>query len=316
MSEATKLSESFADHCGSPHQQIALKQSDINGLKNRLMITSDPDHAHYGQHLTADQVDSFVRPAETTVEAVKAWFAEHGLGEQHVQFSAAQDWAVSTIGLLFFTIHCFYSLSACLLKWPITCSTPNTVTTLRITRTLFSVSTLTRCLCTYMSSEYSSVEQLICANLMSSIDTIQPTTYFSTLKPLDTPKPFTPADFSELADGAALQGISLFANNNGGGKRPTFPSDDFYCNQTISVQCLRDLYGTSEYTANPDNGNRLGITAYLEEVANRKDLQTFLSAQRPEAEGTTFTEYLVNGGLNPQFNDAANSSGTMYVSSS
>ena len=91
----------FADRCGSPHQQIALKQSDMNGLKNRLMITSDPDHAHYGQHLTADQVDSFIRPAETTVEAVKAWFAEHGLGEQHVQFSSAQDWAVSTIGLPF-----------------------------------------------------------------------------------------------------------------------------------------------------------------------------------------------------------------------
>lgn len=129
---------------------------------------------------------------------------------------------------------------------------------------------------------------------------------------MDTPKPFTPADFSELADGAALQGISLFSNNNGP-KRPEFPSDDFYCNQTISVQCLRDLYGTADYTANPDNGNRLGITAYLEEVANREDLQTFLSAQRPEAAGTTFTEYLVNGGLNPQFNDAANSSGTMYV---
>ena len=85
----------LADLCGSPHQQIALKQGDMDGLKNRLMITSDPDHAHYGQHLTSEEAHAFVRPADATVQAVKAWFTEHGLGDHHVQFSDAQDWAVS-----------------------------------------------------------------------------------------------------------------------------------------------------------------------------------------------------------------------------
>lgn len=74
----------------------------MDGLKNRLMITSDPDHAHYGQHLTAEEAHAFVRPADATVQAVKAWFTEHGLEDHHVQFSEAQDWAVSpSIDLLF-----------------------------------------------------------------------------------------------------------------------------------------------------------------------------------------------------------------------
>ena len=45
---------------------------------------------------------------------------------------------------------------------------------------------------------------------------------------------------------------------------------------TVSVECIRDLYRTSGYTANPKNGNKLGLTGYLEEVANREDLQTYL----------------------------------------
>ena len=45
-------------------------------------------------------------------------------------------------------------------------------------------------------------------------------------------------------------------------------------------------------------------------VQNKQDLQTFLAYERPEAVGTYFTQYLVNGGTNNQTNDALSSSGT------
>lgn len=98
------------------------------------------------------------------------------------------------------------------------------------------------------------------------IDTIQPTTYFSGLNAMRaTNKPL----FENAADGKSALANSFLSNYNG----PKDPYTlQFYCNQTVSVDCIRELYQTSNYTATRED-NKLGITGYLEEDANREDLK-------------------------------------------
>lgn len=79
-----------------------------------------------------------------------------------------------------------------------------------------------------------------------------------------TNKPY----FENAADGTSA--LARFSTNTNGPKDPY--TLQFYCNQTVSVECIRELYQTSNYTATQED-NTLGITAYLEEVANREDLK-------------------------------------------
>ncbi|KAK7470306.1 hypothetical protein VKT23_001737 [Stygiomarasmius scandens] len=77
------------------------------------------------------------------------------------------------------------------------------------------------------------------------------------------------------------------------------------CNSTITISCLQQLYNVGNHTASADVGNSVGITGYLEQFANRDDLQTFYADQRPDAVGSTFNFFSVNGGLNNQSADEA-----------
>jgi len=68
----------------------------------------------------------------------------------------------------------------------------------------------------------------------------------------------------------------------------------------ITPSCLRALYNTAGYIPKATHKNKLGVAGYLDQFANRADLQTFLATFRQDAEGTNFTTTLVNGGLDDQ----------------
>ncbi|KAG2367593.1 peptidase S8/S53 domain-containing protein [Suillus spraguei] len=71
------------------------------------------------------------------------------------------------------------------------------------------------------------------------------------------------------------------------------------CNSMITLSCLRQLYNAENYTTH-ENNNTLGITAYIGQYANNKDLQQFYQAQNPSAYGSNYTLISINGGKNDQ----------------
>ena len=70
---------------------------------------------------------------------------------------------------------------------------------------------------------------------------------------------------------------------------------DASCNQTITITCIQQLYNAVGFKPSAKNGNKIGITGYLEQFANIEDLQTFFAEQRPDALNSTFETVLING---------------------
>lgn len=70
---------------------------------------------------------------------------------------------------------------------------------------------------------------------------------------------------------------------------------DASCNGTITITCLLELYNAVGYNASAHSGNHIGITGYLEQFANKQDLQTFFADQRPQAVGSSFNTIFING---------------------
>jgi tripeptidyl-peptidase-1 len=122
------------------------------------------------------------------------------------------------------------------------------------------------------------------SNLHEHIDVIQPTTIFSRVKGAESTIIFVddePAS-KELANAQPIvdpvSGVTV----------------DPSCNTTITISCLQQLYNFVGYKPS-SKGNSIGITGYLEEFANLQDLQSFYSDQRPDALGTSFKYFSVNG---------------------
>ncbi|KAG1833678.1 peptidase S8/S53 domain-containing protein [Suillus subalutaceus] len=80
---------------------------------------------------------------------------------------------------------------------------------------------------------------------------------------------------------------------------------DASCNYTITLSCLRQLYNAERYKTTATNCNKLGITGFIGQYANNKDLQQFYQDQNPSAYGSKYTLVSINGGKDNQSYDAA-----------
>jgi tripeptidyl-peptidase I len=69
---------------------IGLKQRNEGVIEQHLLEVSDPNHARYGEHLTADEVNSIVAPADESIDLVHEWLLEHGV--TNFGYSPAKDW--------------------------------------------------------------------------------------------------------------------------------------------------------------------------------------------------------------------------------
>ena len=117
-------------------------------------------------------------------------------------------------------------------------------------------------------------------HLHAHVELIQPTTMFGTFKKLkSTIHSVSEADASSPAPSASqhiedpVTGVTVDAS----------------CNTTITVTCLKEIYNAVGYTASSNVGNSIAITGYLEENANRADLQTFFEDQVPAAAAVNST---------------------------
>ncbi|KAH7923660.1 subtilisin-like protein [Leucogyrophana mollusca] len=126
-------------------------------------------------------------------------------------------------------------------------------------------------------------------NLHGHVDFIQPTTMFARFKAFKSTL--------HWSGQAELVPASL---GNGTITGPAGNQVDASCNSTITLTCLRQLYNALNYTTSATNGNKLGLTGYLNQYANLDDLQQFYLTQNPAALGSNFTFVSVHGGTNNQ----------------
>ena len=117
-------------------------------------------------------------------------------------------------------------------------------------------------------------------DLRPYISMIQPTTRFGQARP----------HFDSI-----IKGEVQYPNSS-----VTYNTSD--CNSHVTPSCLRSLYRLGNFSAIPNDGNRLGISGFLEEYAQYDDWSAF-AAQFDSASassGHNFSVELVNGGLNTQ----------------
>ena len=58
---------------------------------------------------------------------------------------------------------------------------------------------------------------------------------------------------------------------------------------------MKQIYNAVGYNTSSTNGNHIGITGYLEQYANKDDLQLFYKDQRPDAVGSSFNFVSIKG---------------------
>jgi tripeptidyl-peptidase-1 len=138
-------------------------------------------------------------------------------------------------------------------------------------------------------------------HLHSHVDLIQPTTMFARFKPEKSDifkvVPLPEIENNEVAKIVdAASGVTVDAS----------------CNQVITITCLQQLYNAVGFTPSQAD-NSIGITGYLEQFANKQDLQSFFKDQRPDAVNSTFKVVSVKGGLNNQTLDEAGDEANLDV---
>ncbi|KAG2343675.1 subtilisin-like protein [Suillus weaverae] len=72
--------------------KIALPQPKFPELEQHLWEVSDPSHARYGAHLSKEEIEALMAPHPETVDVVRKWLALHGLAEENITRSSANDW--------------------------------------------------------------------------------------------------------------------------------------------------------------------------------------------------------------------------------
>lgn len=115
-------------------------------------------------------------------------------------------------------------------------------------------------------------------HLYEYIEVIQPTTLFGRFKPQKSNVVYLGEAAQELEAPQATSSSGVSAS----------------CNLTITVSCLQQIYNTVGYKPTAKN-NSIGITGYLAQFANFKDLESFYAEQVPAAKGSSFKVVSVNG---------------------
>lgn len=72
--------------------KIALPQPKFPELEQHLLEVSDPSHARYGAHLSKQETEALLAPHPETLDVVGKWLALHGLAEEDITRSSANDW--------------------------------------------------------------------------------------------------------------------------------------------------------------------------------------------------------------------------------
>ncbi len=187
----------------------------------------------YGQHLSKEQVAALVAPHADSVSNVEDWLLAHGLDTSSAQRSASGDWITVRV------------------------SVSQAEEMLGTKYNLFRHGKSEDYVIRTMNYSLPSI-------LHEHITVVAPTTYFGTMKSMKATsfvQPDAPTIESDADTAHLLKDPHSLA---------TVPSS---CSSTITPACLRALYNTTTYVPAATNKNILGVAGYLDEFANRADLQ-------------------------------------------
>ncbi|KAG1752361.1 peptidase S8/S53 domain-containing protein [Suillus paluster] len=238
--------------------KIALPQPKFPELEQHLWEISDPSHARYGAHLSKQETEALMAPHPETLDVVSEWLASHGLVEEDVIRSSANDWVT--------------------IRVPVGLAEEMLDTTYHVYKHTQTGESIVR------TTSYSLPEIL-----HEHVDLIQPTTMFARFKAFKSTLRWT----NQVQPAVSSPSVRTITG-------PAGNQVDASCNNTVTISCLRQLYNAVDYSTSATNGNKLGITGYLEEYANNMDLQQFYQLQNPSAQGSNYTFVSIKGGKNNQ----------------
>ncbi|EMD32617.1 hypothetical protein CERSUDRAFT_118652 [Gelatoporia subvermispora B] len=253
-----KVQPAPADHV--IELRIGLPQPNFATLEKHLYEVSDPYHERYGAHLSKEEVDALVAPHPDSIDLVTEWLMSHGISEDSMGLSPAQDWVVIKVpvGLAEKMLNTEYHV------WSHEASNSSLVRTT-----------------TYSLPDY----------LHEHIDLIQPTTLFSTWRGMkSTIHSSQPAKPDTMSSAPPIKVPSASGGEVDASCNTTI---------TVScLKQLYNAVGFTP--AGGKNGNQIAVTGYLEQFANIADLELFYADQVPAAVNTSFEVISVNGGENNQ----------------
>ncbi|KXN92351.1 Tripeptidyl-peptidase sed3 [Leucoagaricus sp. SymC.cos] len=244
------------------HLRIGLPQSNFAELERHLFEISDPFHPRYGQHLSKAEVEALIVPKKASLDLVDGWLASFGLGEDDLTRSSGKDWIVVRV--------------------PISVAEKMLNTKYHVWKYEDTDEHLIR------TTEYG-VPKFV----KDHVELVQPTTLFARWSKMRTTIHFDKESFFE-------DKVANFFGLKDSHRPGDLSEVDASCNQTTTIDCLRDLYNFADYEPKASKENAIGISSYLDEYANLQDLKSFYQEQRPEAVNSTFEFVSVNGGKNDQ----------------
>ncbi|KIY02846.1 uncharacterized protein Z520_01311 [Fonsecaea multimorphosa CBS 102226] len=230
---------------------IGLSQSRFDELERHLYEVSDPSHARYGQHLSAEEVHDLVKPSDETSAAIHEWLQEYDVDIEQLTYSPARDWI--TVSLPVSTVEDMLNTDYSIWEHP-------------------DGSTVVR-------TEGYSLPHYV----HKHISTIQPTNSWARLEGHKKRNEISKRSLINKRSSHVLEAADTYEPPD---SVPLPANSTVYaaCNFTsVTPDCLRTLYGTIDYEVKAAGKNKMAHTNYLSEATNRSDIGIFLSKYRPEA---------------------------------
>lgn len=261
-----------------------MNPSCLPDIPTLTVAVSDPSHARYGHHLTAEEVQELIRPRSASIDLVYTWLAEFNLfSASNITTSPGGDWLYLSVPV-------------------------------QILERLLQTEYFVFCCAEDATTVIRTLEWSVPAYLAEHVEFIEPTNVF--LRPqaqfrLGAPPPAWELEnrvptYAELVDEDLLDRGPL--ETPAEDQLPANPTAQDACNRlAISPLCLRVLYGTVDYQPQAPDVNGVGVVNFLGEVSNRSDIQLYLERYRPDAAAAhaaeTFEVRIVNGGDDQQTPD-------------
>jgi len=258
------------------HMKIGLVQSQFKELERHLYEVSDPDHARYGQHLTAAEVNELVKPSDEASDAVHEWLKEYKINVEELTYSPAKDWISFSLPLS--VVEDMLSTDYAVWEHE-------------------DGSTVVR-------TEGYSLPHYV----HKHISTIQPTNSWARL---EGRKPRNEIHKRSLPAKRMSHALVAADTYEPPSSIPPLSNSTVYaaCNFTnVTPNCVRTLYGTIDYVPKVPGLNKMAHTNFLEERDNKSDIHAFLALYRPEAADAIYTANVIsiaNGPIDNGTNVAA-----------
>ncbi|KAI0341890.1 subtilisin-like protein [Trametopsis cervina] len=221
--------------------RIALAQNNLHRLEELLLEVSHPDSEKYGDHWSATKVASTFRPSSDTVDAVRTWLNDEGIDPARVELSKSGGWIQANV-----TVE----------------------EAERLLDTEYHV----------FNHELTGTKHVGCAegyhvpeHVSKHVDFITPTVHFDVV--LDGRGAGAGLDKRQAARrpgaiGSGVNGPQL------GGTIKNIIDELEHCDETITLNCLRALYGYI-YTPLVPNKNSVAVVEYTPQTYLPTDLDLF-----------------------------------------